>query len=211
MLVDALLRDSLGSYARHAPDVQQKLEAAQPPFDKVELALATHYHLDHWDPGAISRFLTSNPKALFASTPEATAMMPYTVRERVKSFTPDGAMSLGAGGARVEAIPLEHGQTPHLAYRIRCGGRVLVHLGDATPSEANFTRLAATGPADIAMVPYWWLTSVGGRAFLNEEWKPKHVVAFHIGASDEGAVPTVRHNAPAAWICTRQGESREFQ
>ena len=137
-------------------------------------------------------------------------MMPYTVRERVKPFAPDGAMGLDAGGARVEAIPLEHGATPHLAYRIDCGGRILVHLGDATPSEANFARIAAAGTADVAMVPYWWLTNPGGLAFLKDTWKPKHVVAFHIGASDEGAVPTVRRNAPAAWICTRQGESREF-
>ena len=137
-------------------------------------------------------------------------MMPYTVRERVKTFTSDGAMTLDGGGARVEAIPLEHGQTPHLAYRIRCGGRVLVHFGDATPSEGNFTRVAAAGPSDIAMVPYWWLTNAGALSFLKDTWKPKQVVAFHIGASDEGAVPTVRQNAPAAWICTRQGESREY-
>lgn len=210
VLVDALQRDSLGSYARHPPDVQQRLESAQPPFATVGLALATHYHLDHWDPGAIARFLTSNPKALFASTPEATAMMPYTVRERVKAFGPDAPMRLEAGGARVDAIVLEHGRTPHFAYRIDCGGRVLVHLGDASPSEANFARVAATGPADVALVPFWWLTDAGGRAFINDRWKPRHVVAFHIGAGDLAAVPEIRRGSADAWICTRQGESREY-
>jgi L-ascorbate metabolism protein UlaG (beta-lactamase superfamily) len=210
VLVDALLRDSLGSYARHPPDVQEKLEAARPPFDTVGLALATHYHLDHWDPGAIARFLTSNPRAVFASTPEATAMMPYTVRERAKPLAPDTAMRLEASGARVEAIPLEHGRTPHLAYRIDCGGRIIVHLGDASASEENFARLAQTGPADVALVPFWWLTADGGQAFVKDRWKPKHVVAFHLGADDAGAVPGIRRVAPRAWICTRQGESRSF-
>ena len=211
VLLDALQRDSLGSYARHTPDVQEKLEAARPPFDKVGLALATHYHLDHWDPGAIARFLGSNPRAVFASTPEATAMMPYTVRERVKALGPaPETLRFEAGGARVEAIPLEHGRTPHFAYRIDCGGRILVHLGDASASEANFARLAQAGPADIALVPFWWLTDKGGLAFLKDRWQPKHVVAFHLGANDEGAVPQIRRDMPQAWICTRQGESRTY-
>lgn len=213
VLVDALLRDSLGSYARHPPDVQEKLETARPPFDKVDLALATHYHLDHWDPGAIARFLGSNPRAVFASTPEATAMMPYAVRERVKALVAGGepaAARIEGSGARVEAIPLEHGRTPHLAYRIDCGGRILVHLGDASPSEANFARLAQSGPVDVAMVPFWWLTDAGGLAFVKDRWRPKHVVAFHLGADDAPSVPRIRRNAPETWICTRPGETRRF-
>lgn len=213
VLVDALQRDSLGSYARHPPDVQEKLEAARRPFDEAGLALATHYHLDHWDPGAIARFLGSNPGAVFASTPEATAMMPYTVRARVRALRPAEGPSAGrvdASGARVEAMPLAHGATPHLAYRIDCGGRILVHLGDADASEANFARLAQAGPADVAMVPFWWLTDAGGLAFLKDRWSPKHIVAFHLGADDAGSVPRIRRDAPRAWICTRPGESRTF-
>lgn len=213
VLVDALQRDSLGSYARHPADVQEKLESARPPFDKVRLALATHYHLDHWDPGAIARFLGSNPPAVFASTAEAVAMMPYSVRERVRPLRPaNGAAAarVEASGARVDAIPLEHGATPHLAYRIECGGRVLAHLGDATASEANFALLAKSGPAEIALVPFWWLLDEGGVAFLRDRWKPKHVVAFHIGADDAKSVPRVRAAFPEAWVCTRQGESRSY-
>jgi L-ascorbate metabolism protein UlaG (beta-lactamase superfamily) len=213
VLVDALLRDSLGSYARHAPDVQEKLEAARPPFDKVSLALATHYHLDHWDPGAVARFLGSNPGAVFASTPEATAMMPYTVRDRVKALSPAAGPTsarLDGAGARVEAMTLEHGRTPHLGYRIDCGGRLLVHLGDASASEPNFARIAQSGPADVALVPFWWLTDAAGLAFVKDRWKPKHLVAFHIGADDADTVPQIRREAPQAWICTRPGESRTF-
>ena len=213
VLVDALQRDSLGSYARHPPDVQEKLEAARAPFEKVSLALATHYHLDHWDPGAIARFLGSNPSAVFASTPEATAMLPSAVRSRVKALWPaegQSSVRLEGSGARVDAIPLEHGHTPHLAYRIDCGGRVLVHLGDASASEANFARLAQSGAADVALVPFWWLTDAAGIAFLNDRWKPGHIVAFHLGADDAGAVEQIRRAAPQAWICTRQGASRSY-
>src|ERR1044071_8372445 len=71
VLVDALLRDGLG-YPIHSPAVREQLETGKSPFDGVGLALATHYHLDHWDAGAISRFLASNPSARYASTPQAT-------------------------------------------------------------------------------------------------------------------------------------------
>ena len=210
VLVDALMRDSLGSYARHPPDVQANVEAGRPPFD-VDLALATHFHLDHWDPGAVSRFLGSRPSAVFASTPEATAMMPYTVRERAKALRPsDGPARIEASGARVEALALEHGRTPHVGYRIDCGGRVLMHLGDATPSPANFAVLAGMAAPEVALLPFWWLLDDGGLAFVRDRWKPKHVVAFHIGADDEASVPRLRAAMPAAWICTKQGQSRTY-
>jgi L-ascorbate metabolism protein UlaG (beta-lactamase superfamily) len=212
VLVDALFRDSLGAYERHAPDVQQSLETARPPFDRVRLALATHYHLDHWDAGAIARFLVSSPAAVFASTPEATAMMPYELRERVRALRPGAtAAPIEGSGARVDAFTLEHGQTPHLAYRVDCGGRILVHLGDATPGEANFARLLRAAPsADVALVPHWWLTSDGGRAFVTGRWKPRHVVALHVGGDDAEGAAAIRRLAPDAWVCTRPGESRTY-
>jgi L-ascorbate metabolism protein UlaG (beta-lactamase superfamily) len=207
VLVDALLRDSLGSYARHPADVQERLETARPPFDRARLALATHYHLDHWDPGAIARFLRSNAAAVFASTPEATAMMPRDVADRAVALGA-GRATVEASGARVQAIPLAHRTTPHLAYRIDCGGRVLAHLGDAGASEENFARLLAAGPVEVALVPWWWLADAGGLAFLRERWRPRHVVAFHLGADDD--VEAARAALPGAWVAVRQGETRTY-
>ena len=209
VLVDALQRDSLGAYARHPPDVQEALETARPPFDRVGLALATHYHLDHWDPGAIARFLRANPGAVFASTPEATAMMPRDVAGRARALAPAGAR-LEGGGAMVGAFALEHRTTPHLGYRIDCGGRVLVHLGDASSNEPNFARVLAAGAADVAMIPFWWLTDPAGRAFVLERWKPKHVIAFHVGGDDAGAAAEIARRSPQVWVCTRQGETRSY-
>ena len=215
VLVDALHRDSLGDYQRHAADAREALETARPPFDAVGLALATHYHLDHWDPGAIARFLGSNLRALFASPPEAGAMMPFSVRDRVKPLAA-GAPAIEGGGARVDAIALVHGTAPgmapppHLGYRIACGPRVVAHLGDASPSAANFERLLAAGPVDVALVPFWWLLDEAGRAFVLDRWKPGHLVAFHLPVGDAAAEAKLRAAAPAAWICTRPGESRTF-
>src|SRR5687768_9537220 len=158
VLIDALMRDSLGDYLRHDPGVQKSLETAQPPFDKVRLALATHFHLDHWDAGAIAQFLTNSASAVFGSPPTAGAMLPSALKPRVRLLWPEQgqtAVRLAEGGAVVDAIPLDHGRpVENLGYRLECGGRVLFHLGDSTVSEANFARLVAAGRADVALVPH---------------------------------------------------------
>jgi L-ascorbate metabolism protein UlaG (beta-lactamase superfamily) len=207
-LVDALFRDSLGTYARHSPAVQEQMETGKPPFDRISLALATHYHLDHWDAGAISRFLRHNPEARFASTPTATGMMPSAVRNRVIAAWPVPSKRQQIT-PEVEAFALEHGRTENLGYRIEVGGRSIIHVGDADPSSSNFRILLQFVSVDIAMVPWWWLTEQGGVEFLNR-WKPKQLVALHAGEDDLAAAEALRSARPDVWICTRQGEVRVF-
>jgi L-ascorbate metabolism protein UlaG (beta-lactamase superfamily) len=214
VLIDALLRDSLGDYVRHDPAAQESLETGRPPFDGVKLALATHFHLDHWDAGAIARFLTNRPAAVFGSPPQAGAMLPSALKRRVRPLWPvagQPAVRLAEGGAVVDAIPLDHGMpVENMAYRLECGGRVLFHMGDSKASEANFAILAGEGQADVALVPHWWLTDNAGLAFLRDRWRPRHVVAFHLGESDVAAASTIQARLPQAWVCTRRGESRTY-
>lgn len=204
VVVDALFRDSLGSYLRHPPDTQERLETGKPPFDKVALALATHYHLDHWDAGAITRFLSHNPAAIFASTPTGTAMLPRGQQPRVRAPFPG---TITHAGLTIDVIPLQHGQTQNAAFLATQGNRKWIHLGDADPSPANFEALRKHQPPDIALVAFWWLTNENGRNFLFETWKPGHIIAIHFGASD---VAALRNPDPAVWYCTKPGETREF-
>ena len=214
VLIDALLRDSLGDYLRHDAAVQKSLEAAQPPFDGVRLALATHFHLDHWDAGAIAQFLTNSGNALFGSPPAAGAMLPAALKPRVRALWPERgrpSVRLAEGGAVVDAIPLDHGRPiENLGYRLECGGRVLVHLGDSTVSAKNFATLLAAGQADVALVPHWWLTDDDGLAFLRDRWRPRHVVAFHLGAGDVASASVIQARLPQAWVCIRPGDSRTY-
>ena len=214
VLVDALFRDSLGDYPRHDAAVQKSLEAGQSPFDKVGLALATHFHLDHWDAGAIAQFLNSRPYAVFAGPPSAGAMLPSGLKPRVRALWPEAGRTLvrlTENGAVADAIPLDHGRpVENLGYRLECGGRTLIHLGDAAASEKNFATLMAAGPVDVALVPHWWLTDDDGRAFLRDRWRPRHVVAFHLGANDAASAPAIQARLPQAWVCTKPGESRTY-
>lgn len=212
VLVDALFRDSLDDYARHEAETQERLESGKPPFDGVTLALATHYHLDHWDAGAISRFLRLNPGAMFASTPQATGMIPRSLQRRTRVLWPgDAPLHIEAAGVRVEAFPLEHGQTQNMAYAISMGGRTLIHVGDAEPTKVNFDRLLTKQRPHVAFVPFWWLLDQESRAFVTERWKPQQVAAFHFGATDaREAAERVRRAVQGVWLCVRPGESRSY-
>jgi L-ascorbate metabolism protein UlaG (beta-lactamase superfamily) len=212
VLVDALFRDGLDPYARHSPGVQEALETGKEPFDGVGVALATHFHLDHWDAGAISRFLRSNPRALFASTEHGTGMFPWDVRERVRSLWPaDGGTSvLVAAGVKVTAIALGHGATQNLGYRLELAGRTVAHLGDADPSAGNFDSLASAGAVDVALVPFWWLLNDEATSFLKSRWKPRNVAALHIGATDLASLPALEAAWRGVWAPTKPQESRSF-
>jgi L-ascorbate metabolism protein UlaG (beta-lactamase superfamily) len=208
ILIDALFRDSLGYYVRHSPALQEPLETGKPPFDGVRLALATHFHLDHWDAGAISRFLRSNPAARFGSTPDATAMMPSSQRPRVLSFA--GRERLEVGGAVIDVVPLEHGRTQNIGYRITLAGVSLIHLGDAEATDRNFRALLDSGNVDVAMVPWWWTIDPKALAFMRDQWKPRKLVAFHVGTEDLPSVPKVEAAWPGVWVCTKPGDHRKY-
>jgi L-ascorbate metabolism protein UlaG (beta-lactamase superfamily) len=212
VVVDALFRDSLGDYARHSATVQEQLEAGRAPFDGVSLALATHYHLDHWDAGAITRFLSSNPAAEFAGAPSATGMLPSGQQRRVRALWPaDGSAAVEVGAVKVEAVPLVHGRVQNLAYRIGMGGRTLMHLGDAETTAENFGRLSSKPAPDVLLAPFWWLLDGAAREFLSDRWKPKAIVAIHFGANDAAvSAPRLRREIPQVWIAVTAGESRDY-
>ena len=213
VLIDALFRDSLDDYVRHDSPTQERLESGKPPFDGIVLGLATHYHLDHWDAGAISRFLRLNPAAMFASTPQATGMIPRSLRQRVKPLWPgtEGSVPLEVAGVHVEAFPLEHGKTQNLGLLVSMGERDVLHLGDAEPIAVNFERLRTRKRPDVALVPFWWLLEENSRSFVVRQWQPRHVVALHLGAGDARArAAEIRKAVPGAWIGVQPGESRKF-
>jgi L-ascorbate metabolism protein UlaG (beta-lactamase superfamily) len=212
ILIDALFRDSMDPYTRHARDVKEQLETGGKPYDGIGLALATHFHLDHWDAGAVTRFLRTHPSALFGSTENAVAMMPYDVRDRARSLWPatEATSSLEVQGMKVTAFPLVHGKTQNLGYRIELGGRRLAHLGDADPSDQNFHRLAAAGSVDVALVPFWWLQESKAVSFLKTTWKPASVVAFHFGTTDLESRERVESAWPGLWVAVKPFETRRY-
>jgi hypothetical protein len=90
LLVDAPIRDGIPPYPASTTVERQKLESARLPYDGVDNILVTHWHEDHFDPGAIAAHLASNPRGRVISSPE--------VIDRVIATAPDMDSPLAAGG-----------------------------------------------------------------------------------------------------------------
>ncbi len=50
-------------------EVNQKMEAAAPPFDSIDLILIGHAHSDHYNPETVERSMLKNPDARLVTTP----------------------------------------------------------------------------------------------------------------------------------------------
>ena len=49
VLIDSIFRKGYGIYLEPTNDIRKKIETAQPPFDQVNLVMATHSDADHFD------------------------------------------------------------------------------------------------------------------------------------------------------------------
>lgn len=190
VLIDGLFREG-GDYASLPLEWRETVETAQPPFDTVDVVLATHHHADHFHALAVCRFLDSNPLAEFVSTRQALDQMrsacdnPAALAGRVKAgLLSDGSSAtVVLGELRIESVFLHHGAASpveNIGFLIEIGGLTVLHMGD---SQATAEDLRAAGlgerSIDLAFVPYWYLIDKRWTPAI-ELLQPGGIVVMHI-------------------------------
>jgi L-ascorbate metabolism protein UlaG (beta-lactamase superfamily) len=199
ILVDALYREGVQGYVVLPERRRALLEGARPPFDKVDLVLATHHHADHLDPRAVGAHLRANPRAVFVSTAQAVERLRTgfegfgAVRDRVRGVSPAEGERVRreVNGIPLEIMFLHHGRNrpiENLGFLFRIGGRMMLHVGDTEATPADLARQNLPADAiDVAFLPFWFL--------LGEEWpgavrsviRPRRIAVMHVpprGARD---------------------------
>jgi Cft2 family RNA processing exonuclease len=63
-LIDGLHREYGPDYAFLPDSERQKIETAKAPFDKIDLILVSHLHLDHFHAQSVGLYLQHNPRAV---------------------------------------------------------------------------------------------------------------------------------------------------
>ena len=87
ILIDAL-------HAGVSPEQVAKMTSAEPPFDKVDIILATHSHADHFNPDLVAKHMDTNTRAVFLSNDEAASHVRAYISdfasaaERIKAVFP---------------------------------------------------------------------------------------------------------------------------
>lgn len=234
ILIDALYHEGVSGYVFPSPAQRTKMESGLAPFEGVNLALATHYHADHFHPEAVGTFLTNNPTATFISTEQGLKALSNTfpgfeeIKDRARGLTPaEGAVAQEkVGDLDIQIFNLHHGRkrsVDNIGFLIRAGGRTILHMGD---TEATATDLSPFGLAnkkiDLAFVPFWYLLTDGWQRAIRKQVAPERIVVMHLPAPDAGdkyinslggwdkVATDIKTAFPNATIFRKQMESARF-
>jgi len=219
ILIDALFDGFPGRYAVPAA-VRDPLLAGSPPYDGIDLILATHDHADHFGAAAVQAALRANPGAVFVGPTAATASL-SGVGGRVRGLeVPDGERrTLEVNGVSVTAMPLLHGRPPagrpgivNLAYLITVGGLKFFHTGDVSVENVPISVLHSLGVrderVDVAFVPHFLLSTPARLRWVTEGIGARTVVASHYQYTEPPDTARIRRAVPSAVVFRTEGESR---
>lgn len=230
VLIDGLYRGGVSGYVVIPPEIREKIEGVRPPFDGIDLILATHHHADHFDANAVGAHLTGNPRGLFVSTEQAENRLRSNfagfeaVRERVRGLHPaEGErVEIRTGKVLVHVLNLHHGRdrpVQNLGFLIEIGGMTLLHVGDTLASKADLDRHdLASERIDIAFLPFWYLEDDAWRTAVREAIRPEHIIVMHVpeprashrlGGSKK-ALRAIREAFPNSTVFAAAGESATF-
>ena len=191
ILIDALFSGFPGDYILPR-EIQDKLALGLPPFDNIDLVLATHSHGDHFDASLVRRFLSNNPAAVFASTPQATALL-NDFSDRVIALAPTKNKTAPAviRGVQVQAVYLSHGAPPegkaeilNFAYLATIDGVTLFHSGDIDISQFSYDEFRALRLPEkkihLAFMQHFYLGDVPAeQKFIREGIAARHIFPMH--------------------------------
>jgi len=228
VLIDALYREGVAGYAVHAPELRAGLEAATPPFDGVDLVLATHFHADHFDAEAVGEHLAANPRAIFVSTEQAVDRMRSSypgfaeIEGRVRAVYPEEGkkqtVDVPADGISLRVLNLHHGRgrpIQNLGFLVEVGGVRFLHVGDTEADADDFAIYDLDEEKiDAAFLPHWHLRSAAGAAMVNEQIAPRRVILMHLepakAAPGDGSpeLRRIRERFPEIVAITRPMDSR---
>src|SRR5687767_8827595 len=140
ILIDGLHREYKPAYLFPPPEMQAVLENARTPYDKINLLLVSHVHLDHFHPESIGLYLKSNPKSVFASSGQAIDEVTKgyadheKIRPQIKPVTHEWKKSvvMNLDGIRIKFLGLRHGgerfkEMQNLGHVIEIGGKKILH------------------------------------------------------------------------------------
>ena len=152
ILIDGLHREYKPAYAFPPAGLLKSLETAASPYDKINLLLVSHIHLDHFHPLSVGLHLQNNPNAIFASSEQAVEEVAKNfadyekIKAQIKPITHEWKKSseLNHDGIKVKFLGLRHSgenfrSIQNMGHLIEVGGKKLLHIGDADMTTENFS------------------------------------------------------------------------
>ena len=225
VLIDGLHREYERDYAFLPPADREKIETAKAPFDKIDLILVSHRHLDHFHPESVGLHLQNNPRATLVSSQQVVEEVEknfknyQAISARVTAATPPWKerVAMKVAGIDFEILRLNHGTGRHatiqnLGHVIKLGGKKLLHVGDADTAIENFEKFNLDEEQiDIAFLPLWFLTGNEGQTIVRDHIKPKQIIAVHVSPGEsERTITQMKQFFPGAVAFTTMLEKKTY-
>jgi L-ascorbate metabolism protein UlaG (beta-lactamase superfamily) len=212
VVFDPLFRNDFGSYERVPDALERALFAGEPPFDGLDAVFISHYHEDHFSAIDVLRLLETRSDLRLYAPAQAVAGMREIAPARLDAVLGrvhaialqyrDAPVSLEQGPLLIEAVRVPHSGWParqqhveNIAFRVTLDTETtVVHLGDADASDAHFAADDAYWSkrrTDLALPPYWFFLSDGGRQVLERRIAAARAIGMHVPA-DVPSRPTER-------------------
>jgi L-ascorbate metabolism protein UlaG (beta-lactamase superfamily) len=219
VLIDALFRDGIKPYLTLPAQLREKLETAKPPFERLDLILASHFHADHFDPTAVATHLSQNPNALFVSTNQAVEKLKSgaanfaAISERSRGLCPKEGerVSLTHRGVQLQILNVHHGRgrpIENLGLLWQIAGRKFFHIGDSMANAEDFKNYAVLQDRlDFAFIPYWYFLDEDLKKAVRDFIRPRFIVLMHIPERNPGDEYMKKFGGWEAWA---QQVKREF-
>jgi L-ascorbate metabolism protein UlaG (beta-lactamase superfamily) len=187
---------------------QERMKNNLEPFNNVDLSLATHNHLDHFDANMVAVQMNNSPETYFIGPQEVTSLLNaepgYTdFSSRVITLTPGWNKYTDTiiNGIKIRAMRLHHDaqSMQNIGYLIELDSMKIFHTGDYsgdyTGNHASniFYELDTfhlkNENIDIAFLNFYSFWDGKDRQnALKKSFDAKHIVLMHIDPGSEKAI-----------------------
>jgi ankyrin repeat protein/L-ascorbate metabolism protein UlaG (beta-lactamase superfamily) len=200
----------------------------RPPFDGIDLSIASHAHADHTSPRMTAELLQRVPGVVYISNPEACDSVRIAagagfdaIARRVVSVDPawKTVEKRRENGVDLEFFGVNHNYADGeprktLATVVDLDGMRLVHMADEVPAAnpANYEAVdLARDGIDIAFADAFFLGDSVGQHIMREHIKPRWIILMHAGPSElDDAAARLIPLHPNLLIFRDQLERRRF-
>jgi L-ascorbate metabolism protein UlaG (beta-lactamase superfamily) len=177
----------------HPREPIEPIIASHPPFDNVDLILATHEHSDHFDPELVSLYLKNNPDTRFASNSNCVEEILGIDRSLGSRLTTielsrGDSLNLTINNIDIEAIYLSHGIAGivNIGFIITINNVILFHTGDMNPTAVRVFELEAYGlpekQIDVAFIPYYLFSNEKYQSHILEGIQATYLIPMHFSS-----------------------------
>ncbi len=162
-----------GMYGENPQIASQMYTSGNPPFENIDLILASHMDDDHFDPNQIRAYMLENPNTVFISTTQSTEQL-GGLGERVIAMDPalsGGPETVEVDGITVEALYISHGTPPagmdehyNNGFLVTIGDLTFLHSGDVDGIQNMLSYDLDEKNIDLAFIVHFYMRSARDRS-----------------------------------------------